>query len=48
MWQELYYIQHTSFLSKGAEFEDINVGYVTQLLLIPKFGRLEVITNKTT
>jgi hypothetical protein len=46
MWQELHYIQHTNFLSKGPEFEGINVGYVTKLLLIPKIRRLEMITNK--
>ena len=46
MWQELYCIQHTKFLSKGPEFEDMNVGYVTKLFLIPKIRRLEMITNK--
>jgi hypothetical protein len=44
MWQELYYIQHTNFLSKGPKIEDMNVGYVTKLLLIPKIRRLETIT----
>ena len=46
MWQELYHIQHMNVLSKGPEVDDISVGYVTKLLVIPKIRRLEMITNQ--
>ena len=46
MWQELYYIRHIDLLSKGPEFEDMKMGYVSKMLPVPRIQRFHMIMIK--